>query len=529
MKPVGGWMRRLVIASTLVAWAVVPGACSLGGSGEPEPRRPQASSSSSARPTASIRLVPVPDALIAACRRAQRRASHPFLCPSRLPRPYRHYLPLRPQALGAVFIPHQAVVDVSYATDHGRGHADEFLHFVVGRATEGVPDNARPARLGGRRGLLAPASSASSYVGPYFANHVRFLWRQHGVRYVATLHVLDSGEQATEVLLDRILRTLRPARELTAFRPGGPRAARIGVHAGPTELVLDASGLYITSRGTPHTPGSGVTRIHTGSLATTPLEQIPEQGVFVAAGEGALWAAGSSRSPDPDAFTPPRLVRIDPASGRVTARRGLGRDPLSAATGIVAGVGSVWVSLTDFDDGDAGWVWRLDPITRRVIARIRVGRLPSAMAVEGNSVWMVNAADATISRIDAATNRVQTHQAASPPGGLVAAAGSIWLTHPGDGTVRRIQPASGRTVATIPVGGSAYSMAADKGGVWIALPGEGLVRRIDPGTNTVAETIQTGGDPLSLASDGRLLWVAMHSDALILTIDLRSASGLTRG
>jgi len=71
----------------------------------------------------------------------------------------------------------------------------------------------------------------------------------------------------------------------------------------------------------------------------------------------------------------------------------------------------------------------------------------------------------------------------------------------------------------MPVGGSAYGMAADNRGVWIALPGEGLVRRIDPETNTVVQTIQLGGDPLSLASDGRFVWVAMHSDALVLRID----------
>jgi DNA-binding beta-propeller fold protein YncE len=283
--------------------------------------------------------------------------------------------------------------------------------------------------------------------------------------------------------------------------------------------VLDSSGLYVTSRGTDHVPGSRITRIETGSLATGPLHGVPEYGVFIAAAEGALWAAGPSDDPKSDSFTPPRLVRIDPASGRVTARLGLGRDPLSAATGVVVGAGGVWVALTDFGHGDAGQVWRLDPTTRRVIARLRVGRLPSAMAVEGDSVWMVNAGDDTISRIDAQTNRVQTHQVASEPGGLVAAEGSIWLTHPRDGTVRRIEPASGRTVATMPVGGSAYGMAADNRGVWIALPGEGLVRRIDPETNTVVQTIQLGGDPLSLASDGRFVWVAMHSDALVLRID----------
>jgi hypothetical protein len=49
-----------------------------------------------------------------------------------------------------LFIAQQAVVDVSYATDHGRGHADDFLHFVIGRATEGVP--ATRARRGSAAG-----------------------------------------------------------------------------------------------------------------------------------------------------------------------------------------------------------------------------------------------------------------------------------------------------------------------------------------------------------------------------------------
>jgi DNA-binding beta-propeller fold protein YncE len=101
---------------------------------------------------------------------------------------------------------------------------------------------------------------------------------------------------------------------------------------------------------------------------------------------------------------------------------------------------------------------------------------------------------------------------------MITAQGSIWLTHPRAGTVSRIEPASGRTVATIPVGGSAYGMAADERGVWIALPGDGVVRRIDPETNSVAETIEIGGDPLALASDGQFLWVISSSDALVLRI-----------
>jgi hypothetical protein len=40
------------------------------------------------------------------------------------------------------------------------------------------------------------------------------------------------------------------------------------------------------------------------------------------------------------------------------------------------------------------------------------------MAVEGDSVWLVNADDDTIARIDTGTNRVEAHDVASEPGGL---------------------------------------------------------------------------------------------------------------
>jgi DNA-binding beta-propeller fold protein YncE len=114
------------------------------------------------------------------------------------------------------------------------------------------------------------------------------------------------------------------------------------------------------------------------------------------------------------------------------------------------------VAVTDFErNRDQGHVWRLDPDSGRVLAKIRVGRLPGAMAVDGESVWVVNAGDSTLSRIDVQTNRVETHEVASAPGGMVAASGSIWLTHPRDGTVSRTESDSGRRVAVIPTGGSA--------------------------------------------------------------------------
>jgi hypothetical protein len=95
-----------------------------------------------------------------------------------------------------------------------------FLHFEVFWRKEGpshVPAGARPAALGGRRGLQKDATSYGLASGEndylYWANHTRFLWRENGVRYVATLHRFGTKHD-TRTLLGGLIRELRPAKAL---------------------------------------------------------------------------------------------------------------------------------------------------------------------------------------------------------------------------------------------------------------------------------------------------------------------------
>jgi hypothetical protein len=55
-------------------------------------------------------------------------------------------------------------------------------------------------------------SSGPGNVDIYWANHVRFLWMEDGLPYVASLHFF--GRPDTLALLERILRSVRPAQEL---------------------------------------------------------------------------------------------------------------------------------------------------------------------------------------------------------------------------------------------------------------------------------------------------------------------------
>jgi hypothetical protein len=309
MKLVRGWMRRMVIATTLVTLAVVSGACSLGGGGEREPRRPRAASLS-ARPTALSRLVPVPDASSRPVAGRSGERAFPSCAPRACPGPTaitfrsghwrwaprssqtrRSSTSATPPTMGEV-IP----ASTSTSSSGGRPRACPRLRARRGSATG---EGCLPRR---RASPTTSAPTSPTMFGSCGASTESATSPPCTSSQTANLNGLASGPRRR--CWTASCEPFRPARELTPSRPGGTRADRIRVHAGPSELVLDSSGLYVTSRGTDHAPGSRVTRIEAGSLATSLLRLVPEHGVFIAAAEGALWAAGSSDDPKSGSFTP---------------------------------------------------------------------------------------------------------------------------------------------------------------------------------------------------------------------------------
>lgn len=198
---------------------------------------------------ATPRLFPTPRRVLNQCRLAQARSRFPILCPVRLPRPFLGWPNADPPMPAAQRLPAPGVawrsrsderyrnrtfsgVSIGYGApwepDSGpdwrlhlwRNRPCCFLHFEVFWRQEGprhVPAGARSATIGGRRGLLKDATSYG-LVAPnndhlYWSNHTRFLWRENGVPYVATLHRFGKPEE-TRALLDRLIRELRPAAAL---------------------------------------------------------------------------------------------------------------------------------------------------------------------------------------------------------------------------------------------------------------------------------------------------------------------------
>jgi len=90
----------------------------------------------------------------------------------------------------------------------------------------------------------------------------------------------------------------------------------------------------------------------------------------VADGDGAVWVTDQLGD---------RLARIDPGTGHITKFIRVGQEPMA----VVATPSGVWVANA-IDDT----VWRIDPRTDKVM-KVHVGFSPTALAVDGNRIWVV--------------------------------------------------------------------------------------------------------------------------------------------
>ena len=174
-------------------------------------------------------------------------------------------------------------------------------------------------------------------------------------------------------------------------------------------LAVGGGYLWVTS---PSDSGGGdtVSRIDLSSrqvVSSTPVGPLP---VSVAFGYGSAWISnydGSSIS----------VVRPGSAAVETVA---VGRGPL----GIAAGEGGVWV-VSYWDRT----LTRIDPETRRVVARVRIGAGPLSVAAGAGAVWVTNRDDRTVLRVDPRTNRVvRTIRLRASPYGIRVAHGRVWVT-----------------------------------------------------------------------------------------------------
>lgn len=169
-----------------------------------------------------------------------------------------------------------------------------------------------------------------------------------------------------------------------------------------------------------------------------------------------------------------------------------------------------------------------------VTATIPVGAYPHGVAIDPTGVWVTNAFDQSLSRIDPLTNSVLSVVAVNVPGNAVPVAvasgfGSLWVSFESfdasfttevAGAVQRLDPTSGTPLgAPIPVGRQPMVIIASAEAVWVSNLADGTVSRIDPVLGTVSATIPVVGRPFGLAHGFGSIWVANEADGKVSRID----------
>ncbi|HVP01639.1 MAG TPA: BTAD domain-containing putative transcriptional regulator [Solirubrobacteraceae bacterium] len=315
---------------------------------------------------------------------------------------------------------------------------------------------------------------------------------------VAELQVLVRAHPLRERLREQLMLALyragRQSEALAVYRDARTTLDdELGLAPGPGLRELEAAILA-------HDPGLGAPRRRAEPFRR-PNGRRPWR--LAAAAVLALFAAGAaavlvaSAGSKPVAIRPGSLAVIDPHSGAILTDVPIG----GSATTVAVTDGSVWV-------GDAGeqTIVRVDPSRRRVVSRTGIARIPSAIAASGGSVWVASAVGrGTITRIAAptgealATTTVRVGDggdnfAPSTPSALAVSAGTLWANH------LRSQVLSlraGRRTRLVDLGPdhSADGLASAAGSLWIASSADDRLLRLDPRSGRVTATIPIAARP----------------------------------
>jgi streptogramin lyase len=259
-----------------------------------------------------------------------------------------------------------------------------------------------------------------------------------------------------------------------------------------------------------------------------------------------------------------RLLRIDPASNRVTGSVPVGE----GATAVAVGSGRVWVAA--YRDAS---LWQLDPARGGVTKIAAVGR-PLAIAMDGGKAYVAASGPSqfggNVTRFDAVTGgregglaEIACSLASGPYGlwvagcpnvqqlttegatprirftvpipyaqplsaasyreslpGLAQGEGAVWVI--GDAADRRlwrIDPGRRRIAATIPLAFPPGGLAVGGGAVWVTDElGDRLVR-VDPETNRIVRSIPVGRGASGVAVGPGGVWVTGTIDHTVTRVD----------
>jgi streptogramin lyase len=234
----------------------------------------------------------------------------------------------------------------------------------------------------------------------------------------------------------------------------------------------------------------------------------PGAPVGIVAAFGSIWVASHRGT---------LVYRIDPASNRVIAKIDIGQDSCGEPT-----VGDGRLFVGHCDDGDKVVV--IDPHSNQVVASI----LGGAVTVTGRTAWVGSNSFDSLSQVSSDTYRlIKTVHIANGGGyGAVSGGGRLWLAdiNPTDGNygghIVGIDPVTGRVLVamTTPQVGTTPWFTYAYGYLWLKGIDDGRLLRVAPATRAMRMFILAGFSHLSQFGD-------VFIDAAMGSLWMRTSDG----
>jgi hypothetical protein len=215
----------------------------------------------------------------------------------------------------------------------------------------------------------------------------------------------------------------------------------------------------------------------------------------VAAGPSGVWVLNQHGDP------PDELVRVDPASGRVVARIGVGGN---AARPVVGPDGLVWLTRAG-RRSDRPELVMVNPATNQVgltvpLPGADLGEGTRGLLVAWDTVWVADGRGRLL-RVALPVSQAEPVAGAEAVAGVASAGGWVWAA--GGGELLRIDPVDGRVAARVlsphpATGAPAGSLVADPDSLWLGGTGDSggaLLVRLDLGTGQPTAVIELASMP----------------------------------
>jgi peptide/nickel transport system substrate-binding protein len=168
-------------------------------------------------------------------------------------------------------------------------------------------------------------------------------------------------------------------------------------------------------------------------------------------------------------------------------------------------------------------VSEINPRALRQVRTIQVGTGAGAIAFGHGSIWVANATDYTLARIDPDSGAVTTIPMAGEPGGIAAGRHGMWVSSSSTGQLLLVDAETNEVSQSVPIGNGPQGVAVGGGSVWVANTPDGTVTRFDPGDGRIRK-FTVGEAPTGVAYGEDAVWVADGRGGTVSRIDSQRGS-----